>query len=302
MRDKTDTQSIFVSYERKFIAQQKGETIMHNQSRSFIAILAIVFALVLFTAAQAQESPFNIENVPNVVGVGVAAIPDYMGSDNYTVGAAPFLKYTYPNSQWYLRLLVADVQINVINHPIFRLGPAVNYRFGRSDNVDDKVVKHMEEIDGTIEAGAFAGIELVDKDNPRQRFLAQVEWLSDVGNVYNGYNVSVTASFWAPVHKMVDVTIGGGCTYASDNYMNTYFGVSQKDSERTGLPGFKASAGFRDVRINPGAVVHLSPDWHVAAGIQYRRLLDDAESSPVVDDRGSANQWIMGLGVAYSWK
>jgi MipA family protein len=275
---------------------------MRYLSRSFLAVLAVALTLMLSSAAQAQESPFNIENVPNVVGIAVGVLPDYVGSDDYMVGGAPFLKYTYPNSQWYLRLLVTDVQINVINHPIFRLGPAVNYRFGRNDDVEDKVVKHMQEIDGTIEAGAFAGVEFVTKDNPRERFLAQVEFLSDVGGEYNGYNVSVTASYWYPVHKMVDVTIGGGCTYASDNYMDTYFGVSQKDSERTGLPVFKASAGFRDVRINPGVVVHLSPDWHVAAGIQYRRLLDDAESSPVVDDRGSANQWIMGLGVAYSWQ
>ncbi len=272
---------------------------MRNICRSLI--IAAVFALLLVSAAQAQNGIVNIENVPNVFGIGIATYPDYMGSNDYAVGVAPFARLTYPKTQWYLRLLVADLQMNVINHPIFRLGPALNYRFGRDDDIDDRVVKHMREIDDTIEAGAFAGIELVDSTNPRQRFLAQVEFLSDVGNEYKGYNISLTASYWMPVAKMVDITIGAGTTYADENYMETYFGVDQNNSDRTGLPVFEADSGFRDVRVNPGVVVHLSYDWHVAAGVQYRRLLDDAEDSPIVDDRGSADQWIAGLGVAYSW-
>lgn len=275
--------------------------IMRYMSKSLIVAVAVVFALCLSVAAQAQESPFNIENVPNVVGVAVGVIPDYEGSNDYTVGVAPFAKLTYPKSEWYLRLLATDLQLNILNHPWLRLGPAVNYRWGRKD-VEDKVVKHMKDIDGTIEAGGFIGVEFITKDNPRQRFISQIEFLSDVGNTYKGYNATLTATFWQPIHKMIDIAIGGGICYADENYMETYFGVTQVNSDRTGLPVFEADSGFKDFRVNPAVVVHLSTDWHVAAGLQYRYMLGDAHDSPVVKDRGCPNsQWIMGVGVAYSW-
>jgi len=276
---------------------------MRNTKKIFLVLLAFVCAFLISHSAQAQDSPFNIENMPNVIGVGVGLLPDYVGSNDYMVGGAPFFRLTYPKTQYYARLLATDLQINVINHPVFRLGPAVNYRFGRNDDVEDNIVKHMREIDGAIEVGGFAGIELVDKDNPRQRFLAQVEFLSDVSSEYNGYNVSVSASYWMPVSKPVDIMFGAGLAYASDNFMETYFGVDQDNSERTGerLPVFKANSGIYMAKVNAGAVLHLSTDWHVAAGVQFRPLLGDAADSPVVDTCGSAAQVVAGLGVAYSW-
>ena len=47
--------------------------------------------------------------------------------------------------------------------------------------------------------------------------------------------------------------------------------------------------------------MHLSQHWHLAAGVRYERIVGDAEDSPVVAIAGSANQWIAGLGVAFSW-
>jgi outer membrane protein len=83
--------------------------------------------------------------------------------------------------------------------------------------------------------------------------------------------------------------------------MDKYFGVSPKDSDRTGLPIFEAEAGVKEVRVIPAVVVHFSPKWHAGFGVRYARLLDDAEDSPVVDERGSADQWIAGAALAYAW-
>jgi outer membrane scaffolding protein for murein synthesis (MipA/OmpV family) len=83
--------------------------------------------------------------------------------------------------------------------------------------------------------------------------------------------------------------------------MDTYFGVDLEDSFRSGLRRFSADSGFRDLSISPGLVWHLTKDWHIGAGVRYMRLLSDAEDSPVVDDVGDKNQWIGGIGVAYSW-
>jgi len=273
---------------------------MINRGKILLVFFVVACALFIGQAAQAQNSPIVIEDVPNIVGIGVAMLPDYEGSDDYKGGGAPFFRLTYPKSNYYATLLATELYVNILDHPWLRLGPCANYRFGRKD-VDDKVVDKMKDIDGAFEVGGWLGVEFIDSQNPRQRFLANVEILSDVSNEYNGYNATVSARYWYPVAQMVDVTLGVGAAYGDENYMETYFGVNEEDSARSGLPVFRADSGWKDVRVIPGVVVHLSRDWHVGAGLRYAKLLEDAKNSPVVKDRGSSDQFIYGLAVAYSW-
>ncbi len=272
----------------------------------FALILAGVFITVMgmgVSRVQARDfalSGLSIENQNRVVGIGVGVLPDYEGSDDYTIGMAPFFRYQFQGTQRYLMLRATELQANVLNHPWLRMGPSINYRFGRSDVEDDKVDK-MEDIDGALELGGFIGVEFVDKENPRKRFLANLDVLQDVTGNQNGLTATLSARVWYPVVRMVDVTLGAGLCYANSNYMDTFFGVSRHDARRSGLDTYNAGAGIKDFRITPGMVVHLSPHWHIAAGVQYRRLVGDAADSPVVDDRGSADQWFGGIGVAYSW-
>ena len=276
---------------------------MGKRIRNFFLVTAVICVLSFASNAFAQQTPFSIENMPNVVGAAGGMIPDYEGSNNYQTGAAPFFKLTYPNTQWYAMLIATELYVNVLNHPFLRLGSVGEFRFGRNDtfDVDDKVLKKMSEIENTWEAGGFAGVEFIDKENPRNRVSASVTFLSDVGNVYKGYNISLNARIWREVLQMMDVSVGVGATYADDNFMDTYFSVSEIDSEKTGLNIFKAKSGIKDVNVSPAVVVHLSKDWHVGVGMLYKRLLADAKDSPLVKTVGSPDQFLVGLGLAYSW-
>jgi len=266
-----------------------------------LLVAAIMLSVIVTSGVRAQDSPFAIEHLPRVVGVGVGIIPDYEGSDDDMVGAAPFARYNFEGQERYLLLKAYELQCNLLDHPWLRLGPSLNYHFGRDDDVDDEVVKRMEEIDGTVEGGGFLGVEFIDSDNPRKRFLASVDFLTDLGGEHEGSSVFVSARFWYPVSRMFDFGMGVNTTYASDDYMSTYFGVTPQDAGRTGLRVYEADGGLKDIRVLPALVMHLSETWHLAFGVQYRRLLDDAEDSPVVDERGSSDQWLYGVGLAYSW-
>lgn len=67
------------------------------------------------------------------------------------------------------------------------------------------------------------------------------------------------------------------------------------------LPVCDADTGSRDVRINVVLMQSFSRTWHLGIGMNYRRLMDDAADSPVVADRGTANQFVFGIGGAYAW-
>ena len=87
----------------------------------------------------------------------------------------------------------------------------------------------------------------------------------------------------------------------NSQFMNTYFRVDSADAAVTGLKQFDAGIGLRDINIPAALVFHYSENWHLAAGFKYFRLVSDASDSPITNDRGSADQLLAGLGVAYSW-
>lgn len=51
----------------------------------------------------------------------------------------------------------------------------------------------------------------------------------------------------------------------------------------------------------PAVIWRLDKSWALGAGFMYQKLSGDAADSPVVKDRGNANQFIGGLGLGYLW-
>jgi outer membrane protein len=201
----------------------------------------------------------------------------------------------------YVRLLGNYLECNIVNHKNFRFGPAAFYRFGRDDDIDDDVVKKVHEVDGTIEMGGFVGYRVFMDDSLRARYGVQLQFLHDVGGEHEGYIFQLSGNMWYPVSMPVDLGLIGGATYASDDYMSAFFGVTQADSAASGLMAFDADGAVKDVYIQPSMMIHFSKKWHLGVGVRFKFLLSDAEDSPVVDDRGSNTQILGGVGVAYAW-
>ena len=251
-------------------------------------------------AQQAGGIAFEIPEVRNYVAVAAGVVPDYMGSDDYTVGVAPAGLMKFGSSERYARLLVTELSFNILDSPTWSFGPVLNYRLAR-DDVDDDAVDRMRDIDGTVEAGVIGGWTWRGDDDPRHRFTASAEFLHDVGDTHEGFLISAGARYWKPVTLPLTLSIGATVTYGSSDYMQTYFGVDSNNAARSGLSQFTADSGLRDVRIPIMVIYSFNPNWHLTGGVVYSKLLGDASDSPVVDDRGSSDQLYAGVGVAYAW-
>lgn len=264
----------------------------------FVMVLAATFGTT--NRAAAQQS-FSVESsgLPNLVGVGIGLVPDYEGSNDYTFGVAPVARYGFWGER-YVELVATELTVNVIDHPYVRVGPVLNVHLGRKD-VDDDVVDMMEDIDHTVEVGFFAGVDLTNEVDPRIRFGSEIQFLQDAGGVSNGFKIDWSTRYWHPLAKWLDFGIVGGVSYGSDSFMDTYFGVDMSDAARSGLPAYSAGPSFKDIRLTPILLVHFSRNWHLGTGIMYKRLLGDAADSPIVDGRGSKNQFLMATTLIYSW-
>lgn len=262
------------------------------------------FALVLFAeplhAQQAGGIAIDIPGVRNYAALGVGAVPDYIGSDDYTVGIAPAGLVHFGDSERFVKLVAAELSANLIDDKNWALGPVLNYRFAR-DDVDDPVVDRFTDIEATVEAGLFGGYSWVGPKDPRQRLSTSVQILQDAAGEHEGFLITGALRYFHPVAKPLTLSVGFSATYGSSDYMQTYFGVDAVNAARSGLRRFDADAGFRDMRFPIMAIFSFSSNWHLAGGVIFSRLLEDASESPVTRDRGDEDQFYVGLGMAYAW-
>lgn len=247
------------------------------------------------------EGPEALDGV-KLLSVAVGSYPEHLGSDDYKIGLAPSLRFESKNSSRYIQLVGPELVLNIVNSDTWSFGPAFNYRFGRDGNKTFVGVDGMQRIDDTVEIGAFIGWRKVDSNEFRNRFSARLQFLSDTGNVHKGYIVNASAQVMRRIALPVDLFLSGAMSYADNNYMQTYFGIDDKNMGVSDFPLYQPNSGLRDVRLSFGTLIHFSRSWHIAVGGQYQRLLRHAANSPIVKFEGSRNQWVSGIAVVYAWE
>ena len=231
----------------------------------------------------------------NLLSLGIGSAPDYMGSDDYKAAIAPVGRY-YFSGKRFIQLLGPQISLNLSNDEIFQFGPQLLFRFKRDSDVEDAVVKRMRPVDSAAEGGVFVGANWKLGNDPRHRFGVR----ADIQTGSNGTEGTLTANFFLPVSRAVVLSMGGGLGYSNDKWARTYYGVTGSDTAL--LPAYDAQGGVNDYRVNVGAIVHLSPQWHVALGARYLQLRGDAADSPIVNQRGSRDQWVYGAALSYAWQ
>jgi MipA family protein len=266
-------------------------------------------AIGLVPPAMAQDAPAaegvtlegldtNSGGITGYVALGVAYAPDYEGSNDYEI--YPYLEGRLEYGDYYARLEGSDIRFNVVPSAMWHAGPVLGYRPGR-DAVDDDQIDHLRSIDEALTAGAFVEFEHVGED-PRYGETLTLSVVQDVSGFESGLVATLRGVVRRPllfINPGFIVSVDAEVDFADDNYMATYFDVSQGDAGRSGLPRFNADAGFKDVGAGISIDQFLSPSWSVGTRLHYYRLLDDAADSPVVDDAGSADQFFAAIVGGY---
>ena len=75
--------------------------------------------------------------------------------------------------------------------------------------------------------------------------------------------------------------------------------IDEKNSLKSGLDTFKADSGIKDIGLTVPVLYSPWDHWSIMGVAAYKRLLDDAEDSPVVDDEGDKNQFVAGALLVY---
>ena len=269
---------------------------MSGVFRSALAF-GLAAGMSLAGPARAQDPMDGI--LPNYVGAGAGVAPEYLGSRRSTFGVAPALRWQFDGNR-YVSVIGPRIEANLLNSPYFQVGPVLNFRFGRS-GADDRAVRALGSVNAVVEGGITVGGTYIGTGAIPFRIRAGVSVVSDMTGGYGGVSALPFANLWVPLSPTVFVGVGASARFSPASQNRYYFGISQAQSQRSGLPGFDpGGSGFGQFSAWPAVVWRFRENWAVGASLLYTRLSDEAAASPIVR-RGSRDQIVGGVGVAYLW-
>jgi outer membrane scaffolding protein for murein synthesis (MipA/OmpV family) len=256
---------------------------MKNQQRIMGLLAALLILLLVIPGAQAAD--FSI-------GGGIGVKPDYEGSSDYELVPVPAGSAKFDNGM-FVKLLGLNLRANLIPSNFWRLGPIYNYRAER-DNVEDNRVDRMREVSDANEFGIFGGIDW-------EGWFLFFDLLADTGNAHEGWTGKLAGGYNWAISKELVFSMGGHTTYADDDYMQTYFGVSGRDSARSGLDKYDADGGMKDIGLDLGVNWGFAQSWDLRGLLGISQLVGDADDDSPVVDQGSETQLFTAVLVVFKF-
>lgn len=274
-------------------------------------------AACLSSAALAQSGPasFGLPSPAEVssrdkltVGAGVAWVPDYEGSNDYRLiptgavrGEYRGISFNTNGTYLYVDVVPGNGKLTV------DAGPIIGLRFDSRRRSDDPVVSRMVRRKTAIEAGGFGGISFHGLVDAYDTLSFRIDVLHDIGNAHKSTLFDPNLSFSTPVSRRTYISLSGGAEFVSRKYADYYFGVTPADVIATGgaLPLYDPHGGMKNWKTS--LLVDQSITGDLLGGLsvfglgQYSGLVGDFKRSPIVAQRGSANQWMGAVGLAYTW-
>jgi MipA family protein len=258
----------------------------------FAALAALVVAPHA-TRAQDVYSTADSGGFSADIGGAVGVKPKYEGSNEYEAFGFPIVFPKFSNGGGFGEVKVRnadDVRLQLFNVGGFEFGPLAGYAFGRDED-DGDLLRGLGDVDDGLVLGAYAGYAI----GP---VLFDVSYHQIVTGNDDGYQIRFAGEFEQVLVPGTTGLVRAGVTFADDNYMESYFGISEAQAMRSvaGLPVYDADAGIKDFFFELGTVIALDERWTLRAGGKYARLVGDAADSPVVE---SENQFSAVAGLSY---
>lgn len=234
------------------------------------------------------------------VGAGALYAPAFAGSKDYQLMIFPSVKIEFKN------LLFASVKegvgYNAIHSDRWRVGPLVKYQFERKEDGSNPfrvgghqstALKGLGNVDAALECGGFADysyepfaykIELRQSLNGRKGMIGEASM--NYAGALKGFGPPIFYAF------------GPRATFADSDYINAYFGINRTQSVNSGLNRYDAGGGLVSYGLGGFTSMPLYGPVSVSVFGGYDRLGNEVADSPLVKQRGSENQFALGLSVS----
>ena len=233
-----------------------------------------------------EDRPLPTKQFVLDLGGGAMFKSKYPGADSYLFYPFPIIAV----GRFYVPGLGQVVDGNKVKRGSY-FYPSFDFN-GQRKASDSSDLTGTNTIDWALELGLGAGY--------RYDWLRGFVELRQGINGHQGQVADFGIDFITNPIDRLEVIFGPRASWASDDYMETYFGVTAAEAAAPGsiLSAFSADSGFKTVGLaaranyawNEKTTFHLQSGWD--------RFVGDAEMSPIVK-AGSEDQFSIGVGISY---
>jgi len=264
---------------------------MANRFRS--SILAAAAVLAVPTSAFAEGGLFDWVHGDwkLIVGATGMVAPDFEGAKDLMFRVSPIISLGKAGPEARFTSRNDDISFSLYDNGRLRAGITGKIIPERDSN-DYSELQGLDSIPWGAEVGGFAEVYPTD-------------WLRIRGEVRQGINshsgvvADIAVDAFKDITDTVRVSGGPRISWASADYFETYYGVDATESAASGLSGYYPGGGIKSIGVG-GAY-----DWKVTEKLttsvfsEYSRLMGPAADSSLVEERGSPNQFAIGVSAAY---
>jgi MipA family protein len=247
-------------------------------SKATLELFASVWGISLTTPSMAGSFFDNLLPTGLEIGLSLSTAPSYEGSDEHTVQMMPVVDPMFDNS--------AGPQQGIYAMPSMRYVPE---RIA-SDHAD---LAGLDDVDAAYEVGGTLGY--------------RYEWVSAFVTVrygfggYSGLVGEAGVDLALQPFRGTTLLLGPRLSFAGEEYMDTYFGVSVAEAISSGLVQHDPNAGLKGVGLDLSVRQQLTNNWAITGALNYTALTESAGDSPIVTSGGMVDQVTARLGVLYSF-
>lgn len=208
-----------------------------------------------------------------MVGAGAIYAPKFEGSDEFELVPIPMISATFGD-----RVTVdpSGLTVDVLQSEGFKFSVKGGYELGGGRDEDDS--RHLRGL-GDIDAGAVVGAQLSYELGPMEFYGSIDKTIGGSDGLLGQVGVNVSHHY-----DRFILSAGASATFADDNYMESYFGVTAAQSARSGLRQYEASAGLKRFDIEASVTYMATEHWIIRGQAGVGFLTGDAKDSPIVQN------------------
>jgi outer membrane protein len=224
-----------------------------------------------------------------IVGATGMVAPDFEGAKDLMFGVSPIISLGKAGPEARFTSRNDDISFSLYDNGRVRAGATGKIIFERDS---DDELEGLDPVRFGAEAGGFAEIYPTD-------------WLRVRGEVrqgirsHNGVVADVAVDAFQDITPSVRVSGGPRISFASADYFETYYGVNATEAADSGLSEYHPDGGIKSIGLGGAYDWKATEKLTTSVFSEYSRLMGAAADSSLVEERGSANQFTIGVSAAY---
>lgn len=209
--------------------------------------------------------------------------PEYVGASKQRLSRS--LVFDYQNKNGFFVSTLRGIGYAAINEQLSWSG-ALTYRGGRTESsnsgsIDDgsDALRGMGDVPGSLTLDLNAEVDL----NDQLSATLETEFALTNQNTGNFYSLGLAYSLLDSSKDQLDLSLIAG--YGDANYSQTNFGVTARQSRRSGYAIYTGKAGFEHLAATLEWEHTMNDRWSAVSSLEIKHLLGNAADSPITTSK-----------------